>query len=209
MTNVSAIAPVASSVVLNGDVPNETQLLTPEILTYVQRYRGFAKQTADAIIGLALTLAEAEENLNRVDFTLFCDEVGVDPNGATYRKLKAIAVNSARFSPVMDCLPAAWTTIYKLATLSSADFERLVSEKVISPYLSAGKITEALNGPKAEKSEKTEEPDFTISVANLSPEDKVAVYDFVLKLQKEFHCSVSPNRSLENEIIAFRRQQAA
>ncbi len=209
MTNVSAIAPVASSVVPNGTVPNGTQILTPEILTYVQRYRGFAKQTADAIIGLALTLSEAEENLNHVDFTLFCDEVGVDPNGATYRKLKAIAVNSARFSPVMDCLPAAWTTIYKLATLSSADFERLVSEKVISPYLSAGKINEALNGPKAEKSEKAQEPDFTISVANLLPEDKVAVYDFVLKLQKEFHCSVTPNRSLEDEIIAFRRQQAA
>ncbi len=209
MTNVSNISSIDPVSVQDGTVQNGTQILTPEILTYVQRYRGFAKQTADSIIGLALTLAEAEENLNRVDFTLFCDEVGVDPNGATYRKLKAIAVNSARFSPIMDCLPAAWTTIYKLATLSSADFDRLVSEKVISPYLSAGKITEALNGPKAEKSEGAKEPDFTISVANLTPEDKAAVYDIVFKLQSEFHCSIAPNRALENEIIAFRRQQAA
>lgn len=209
MNTTSNISPLIPSNALNETVLNGTKLLTPEIICFVERYRSFAKQTAEAIINLALTLAEAESTLNRVDMTLFCDEVGVERDGSTYRKLKVIAENVSRFEPVIEKLPAAWTTIYKLASLPAADFDKLVSFGVITPYMTTAKITEQLNSKKEDKAGKSSATDLAISLANLSPDIQSKVYDLVFELKAQYHFLVTPDKSLEESIIAFRRSKAA
>lgn len=209
MNITSNIPTLVPSRALNETVQDGTKLLTPEIVHFVERYRSFAKQTAEAIINLALTISEAESTLNRVDMTLFCDEIGVERDGSTYRKLKVIAENFSRFELVIEKLPAAWTTIYKLASLPAADFDKLASSGVITPYMTTAKITEQLNGKKGDNTDKSCATGLAISLANLSPDIQSKVYDLVFELKAQYHFLVTPDKSLEESIIAFRRSKAA
>ena len=82
-TVVTAQNPTISA--SSGDfvaVPNRTEIISPIVDKYVKEYRGFARQTAIAIIGLANTLLEAESNLDRDEFKVFCNEVGLELGGA-------------------------------------------------------------------------------------------------------------------------------
>ena len=193
-----------------GSVPNGTDIITPEVAVYVDRYRHFAKQSAESIINLALTLIEAEEKLNKSDFSTFCAEVGIDGNGATYRKLKSIATNSARFAPVMDRLPNTWTTIYKLASLEADKFEDLVANGVISPFMTMSDVNKQLDVEKQNKSANdNREPDFTISMDNLDTEVKSAVYELIKELCTDFSLQLVMAKRLEQELSDFNRKQAA
>lgn len=193
-----------------NSVPNGTDIISPEVANYVDRYRHFAKQSAESIINLALTLVEAEDSLNKSDFSTFCDQVGIDRNGATYRKLKSIAVNSARFAPVMDRLPNTWTTIYKLASLEPDKFDALVTNGVISPFMTMSDLNKQVDGEKPKKSvNDNREPDFKISMDNLDTEVKCAVYDLIKELCSDFSIKLVTAKHLEDEVAEFSRKQAA
>lgn len=47
-----------------------------EVKVYLTRYIGCLKNAAEAVLGLTVTLAEAKSQLNNVDFSILCDEVG-------------------------------------------------------------------------------------------------------------------------------------
>ena len=193
-----------------NNVPNRTDIIVPEVASYVDKYRHFAKQSAEAIINLALTLCEAEEKLSAVNFTLFCDQVSLEKKGSTYRKLKAIATNAARFMPVMDRLPNTWTTIYKLATIDAAQFDALVTNGAISPFMTMKEINDQLNiESPAKAGNDNKEADFTISVDGLSVEIKAAVYDMLYEIKSEIAIQIVTGKSVEEEVTAFRRSKAA
>jgi len=91
-------------------VPNGTESLSAEAAHYVDRYRGFARQTAAGIIGLATTLVEAEEKLSPAEFKIFCELVGIPKGGPVYKKFTKIGEAATRFEPHMEKLPSNWTT---------------------------------------------------------------------------------------------------
>ena len=191
-------------------VPNGTDIITPEVANYVDRYRHFAKQSAESIINLALTLVEAEDKLKKSEFATFCDQVGIDRNGSTYRKLKSIAINSARFAPVMDRLPNTWTTIYKLANLEPDKFDALVTNGVISPFMTMSDISKQVEGEKPKKSvNDNRDPDFAISMDNLNTEVKCKVYELIKELCSDFSIKLVTAEHLEREISDFNRKKAA
>ena len=137
-------------------VPNGTETLSAEVAHYVDRYRGFARQTAAGIIGLATTLVEAEEKLSPAEFRIFCELVGIPKGGPVYKKFTKIGEAATRFEPHMEKLPSNWTTIYKLAALPPDKFDHVAQS--LTPFTTAREIDEKVEldrgfGRVAEKRE--------------------------------------------------------
>lgn len=150
-------------------VPKGT-VIPPKVQMHVERFRIAGAKSAAAILGLAMALAAANEELNEDDFHLFCYEVNLDPRGSTFRKLMQIAKNCGRFQPYMDKLPQAWTTIYKLSTLSAEKFEYITP--LLNPLLTADEIDEALEPDTKTKANDELKPiDIRVSVNAMTKED--------------------------------------
>ena len=194
--------------VLSKAVPNGTTIFSPEVIQYVERYRSFAKQTADSIVQLGLTLIEAEEKLNPVDFELFCEEVSVPKGGPVYKKLRVIGASAGRFTPYAGKLPNTWTTLYRLASINPDQFERVVES--LNPFITAKEIEHLLGSSKETNAEKNKkDPDFIISLDRLDIEDKASVFDLIYKLKSEFNFSVIPAKKLKEEIVNLKKTAKA
>lgn len=94
MDNITIAQPVAMA---NGVGSYQ---LSSAVEQYIERYRTHAKRTVESILKLGETVVEAEEQLSRLDIMIFCQEVGIEHNGPTFRKLRKIGQQSARFLPV-------------------------------------------------------------------------------------------------------------
>ncbi len=194
-------------------VPNRTEIISSNIDKYVQQYRGFARQTALAIVGLAETLCEADANLTHDEFKIFCSEVGLEIGGSVYKKMKVIGKEKTRFASVMDRLPNTWTTIYQLAKLETHDFVTLTRSNTLTPFMTAQEIPVALGkGKKAAAktaAANNETPDFTIYASNLTPEEKRELFQKIADLQKTYPFKLNVAQTFKDELVAEQRKLAA
>lgn len=182
-------------------IPNGSNLVTPQIETYVIRYQTFLKKTAEAVLGLAQTLYEAKTNLNGVDFSIFCDEVGTPENGPTYHKLMKIADNVHRLTPFSHKLPNTWTTIYKLSKLSNEQFEHVSSN--LTPFMTAKEI-DVLVGKNMDVKSSADNYDLKLSFEDLNPEQKAKIYEQLEKLKSDFSFKINETIAFKNEMKALK-----
>ena len=188
----------------NVAFPNGNTVITPDVVRYVERYQTFARKTAESIIGLAKTLVEAEEKLNGVDFSIFCDEVGITKGDTTYSKLKKIGENASRFNPYLQNLPNAWTTIYQLAKLEPNKFAQIAPN--LTPFSTAQEITSAFSEKKKNEREKNV-IDLTISFGNVGSDNKKEVYDAIIELKKKFQFSIKEGSSFITEMKSVKQNR--
>lgn len=118
------------------------------ITHYVERYRTFARNTAQNIIGLGQTVDEASATLTGAELNAFCEQVGIEPNGSTFRKLRKIGAQAERLSAHMNSLPNNWTTVYALAHINKDKFDQIVESSTLSPTVSMKEISQVLKGEK-------------------------------------------------------------
>jgi hypothetical protein len=121
-------------------------------------YRGFVKQSAESIIKRAEIIYEAEAKLGKnaisYTFTRFCKELGYDnPKHSNVKKMLVIGKRASRFYPVLDRVSDNSTTIYKLATLDDADFQRVTEDERFTSKMTA-KDLDAICPPKPKKPRK-------------------------------------------------------
>ena len=109
-------------------VPNGTEVSSTVHIQLVNQYRTFAKHTAANIIKLAETLVEAEDSLSKRELRQFCEDVGLEYDGSTYRKLMKIGKEVSRFEPFVERMPSNWTTVYKLASLDRDKFDQVTRD---------------------------------------------------------------------------------
>jgi hypothetical protein len=111
------VSPLVGELVTQLSVPNGTDIVSPTVAELVKQYRLFAKETAENVLQLYETVAEADNKLSKCDRLKFCLEVGLRHNGSAYRKRLNIGKKVSRFKEFTDRLPSCWTTLYKLSTL--------------------------------------------------------------------------------------------
>jgi hypothetical protein len=179
---------------------NGKSVSNPEVEKYVLRYKSFLKKAAEAVLGLAETLAEAKVKLNGVDFHCFCNEVGTPEGSATYSKLLKIAENSARFQPFVDRLPNTWTTIYKLAKLPSEKFERVSAN--LTPFITAREINEIVGEEKEPRN--VEHYDIKLSFEDLLPDQKAKIYEELDRLKAEYCFKVQETMDFKEEMMSYK-----
>ncbi len=200
MTNiVSGTTPV--TLVQNGTT------ISPVVTNYVERYRTFARKTAEAIIELSATLIEAKSELSDLDFAIFCKEVGLQKGDSTYKKLIKIGEHATRFRPFVNSLPNSWTTLYKLTCLPSEKFDGLAQTGTLTPFMTAKEIDQQIGEVKNLTQRVT--PDVVISVENLDPIQKANVHEALLEMAKNYNFQLKATDRLVNEIADFKMSQAA
>lgn len=101
---------------------------------YIHRYQLSTKNAVESILNMGEAVFEVytkvkAKELTEADLDYFCKSVNLDIKSSTFRKYKAIGQNANRFREVMDKLPATFSVLYEMATLSGDDFERLVMNK--------------------------------------------------------------------------------
>ena len=189
----------------NQIFPNGNFDIKPEIVSFVDRYQTFLRKTAEAILGLAETLVQAETELNGVDFLIFCQKVGLVKGSTTYSKLKQIGERSDRFRPFVDRLPNTWTTIYKLAKLQPDQFARVSAS--LTPFITSKEIDEQIGDGQTGNTSKTYE--FKIAVGALDGESKAEIYAALLALKARFNFGFSPDRKVLEELKDIKLTKAA
>ena len=185
--------------------PNGNLGIKPEILSFVDRYQSFVRKTAEAILGLAETLQQAEEELKSDDFASFCGSVGLVKGSSTYSKLKTIAQNLERFRPIIGRVPSNWTTIYKLSKLESDQFARISSS--LNPYMTSKEIDAEIGSKR--KVSMAQAFDFKIALGGLDDVTKAEVYDALIELRDRFHFYLFEDRKVVEEMKTITLAEAA
>ena len=183
--------------------PNENLDIKPEILSFINRYQTFLRKTAESILGLAETLVQAEADLNAVDFSIFCEGVGVVKGSPTYSKLKQIGANSDRFRPFTNRLPNTWTTIYKLSKLRPDQFSRVSAS--LTPFITAKEIDEQIGVSQSVRTVY----DFKIATGVLDGESKAEIYAASLELKERFNFTLTEDRKVVEELKNIKMAKAA
>jgi hypothetical protein len=112
----------------------------------VNRYRGFAKKSAENTIKLGETLLEAKQTLSDQRLKDFCHEVDLKYGGSTFRKFLKIGKEASRFEPFNGSTPVAWTTIHKLATLEKDKFDTVAHSDRFGPTMTERQVRAIVDG---------------------------------------------------------------
>jgi hypothetical protein len=189
-------------------VQNGTEIMSSNLSKYIAQYNSFARKTAESIIQLARTLIEAKNDLDPIEFETFTKKVNVDVNSSTYKKLMVIGNKASRFEPYYNKLPQSWTTIYRLAQIEPHQFERLASNNVITPFMTAKMINEQIDVSKAKKASSTKH-DVNINLKNLDTSSKSEIYKMLYALRNKFNFELDIDASVTAEISEYRQTVAA
>ena len=171
------------------------------IYKYTELYRSFSKKSASSTLEIAKIIEQAKEDLVDRDFQKFCEIVKIDISDSTLRKMNIIARNSARFEFCLERMPASWTTIYKLASIDAAEFERLVEDDIINPLMTARELATHLDkkGPRGTKIVY----DIKISTGELTEDMQKEFQEKFKQLLNEYptikHCQISMKSDVNND----------
>jgi hypothetical protein len=136
--------------VAKGEIIAKAEIVDrAKIESHVSKFRLFARRTAEAFIETARTIIVAEKELNKDEYTIFCEEVGIQKGTPFYKKMHVIGKRADRFASVSESLPDNWTTLYLLSSLSDEDFESVLDAKLIGPMLKASELAKFLTARDA------------------------------------------------------------
>ncbi|WP_396190147.1 hypothetical protein [Flavobacterium sp.] len=124
----------------------EQNLIIQTAQNYADRFFSFKKQSAEGLLNMGKAVADAKSKHKDV-FKKFCDLTNLDASGSTFRKYNAIGQNFDRLMEHVEKLPNNWTTLYKVASLSPSEFQKLVDSKMLNPAIKAATIREVLGAP--------------------------------------------------------------
>ena len=178
-------------------VQNGTEIASATYVALVTKYRTFAKQTAESIVRLAETLVEAKRKLLDEEFRDFCEEVGLQHEGSTYKKLIKIGEEISRFEPFFDRMPNSWTTVYKLATLKQDIFDRVTTDTRFVPTMTGAELNQIL-GSKGQTASISR--DVTIDLTGGDRGKKVEVCVKVRELLRPFGFKMELSNDLQKEL---------
>jgi hypothetical protein len=190
-------------------VPNGTEIHSPNYVKLVEQYKLFARKTAENIIGLAETLVIAEDQLAPFDFRRFCRDVGLEHDGSTFRKLKAIGEKVSRFEPFVERMPNTWTTVYKLASLKDNEFDRVTKSELFTPFMTATDVNLIVGAPKQKSGHQR---DLIIDLSGLDQSVKIDLYRKVMALEEQFKFKLTVSDELKtcaNNAVSDSAQVAA
>ena len=119
-----------------------------DLTPFVNRFITASRKSAKNVIELATVIGETYATLNEDQFKDFCKKIGYTTRSAYVSKMKTIYGNLDRFKDVMQDLPGNYTTIYDLARMPLAQFEKLVANCGIKSTMKAPKIVKEVTPKK-------------------------------------------------------------
>ena len=184
------------------------EVIDAKVDAYVKRFNNSMKQTAESILDMGNTIYEACQNLGPVPLAQFCKEICMDSNNPMFKKLKKIGENHARLEANVTKLPNTWTTVYKLAAMSSENFTKIVDANVLTPFVTAKEINECLGTTKVRSADTASTANsITISVSAGNVSNAALLVAKIEELKQQFNFELDVAKGLETEIFAYKQGQ--
>jgi hypothetical protein len=165
----------------------------------VEQYKRIAEKSAENIINIAETLVRASSKLSTDDFNRFCNEVRLQKDGSTFRKLMAIGKKISRFEPFLGDLPSGWTTLYRLASISDDRFKLVTEDSRFSRSMTAKDVTLIVGS--VSKARTVQQRDVIIDLSGLDTQKQLEVYQELQLLEKRFGFQLTPCKSLRTKAV--------
>ncbi|MGY3449495.1 hypothetical protein ACVILH_001837 [Bradyrhizobium sp. USDA 4353] len=156
--------------------------ITETIDSFVEHYCTFGKNAATHTIKKFAILVTAQTSLGD-RFGEFCSRVRLDPKSGTFRKKMLIGRRADVLLPIAHLLPPNWTTIYRIAQLSTEQRERLLSLNTLHSEISAKDLTAATANDGCSQTDNTQDKGrsiraadrqiLSIDVSALAPENRI------------------------------------
>jgi hypothetical protein len=135
----------------------------------VERFRLFAKRSAENTLELGKILLEVKEHFpDRIE--AFCASVGLKNKSPTFWKLLKIGQEATRFEPFSDQVPGNWTTVYKLAKLKK---DNVVHDPRFGPMMTGAEVEEIANDRKPCNRPRRSSADCAIDFSGLDDQTKL------------------------------------
>jgi len=169
----------------------------PDDLTdvYVVRYLGHARKAADNQLLLAKTVYEAKAKLSEAQFLVFCERVGIKPDGATCSKMKKIGKVAAVLLPHADRLTSNWTTLYKIAKLPKPKLMEVIQSERLNRETTAKEIDEIVGAlPRPTTTRSQQGPTILLDLTGLGASEIDEVELEIANLESRFGKSLKVTR---------------
>ena len=184
------------------------EVIDAKVGAYVERFNKSMKQTAESILEMGNVIYEASRYLGPVPLEQFCKEIRVSSNDPMFKKLKKIGENHARLEANVTKLPNTWTTVYKLAVMSSADFNKIVDANVLTPFVTAKEINECLGTTKVRTADTASSVNsITISVSAGNVANAALLVAKIEELKQQFNFELDVAKELNDEIFVYKQGQ--
>lgn len=111
----------------------------------ISKYQNDTKNAVQNILNMCKTIKEIYEKvkLNEItiqDLNYFCATVNLDKNSPTFRKYMRIADKAELFEQYLAKVPASYTVLYEIATLSSEQFETLIESNQLNKFITLKEV---------------------------------------------------------------------
>ena len=178
-------------------VPNPA-VTAPDDLTeeYVGRYVEYAKQTSGNLLLLTKTVYEAKAKLSEAQFLVFCERVGIKPDGATCSKMKKIGKVAGVLLPHADRLTSNWTTLYKIAKLPKPKLMEVIQSERLNRETTAKEIDEIVGAlPRPTTTRSQQGPTILLDLTGLGASEIDEVELEIANLESRFGKSLKVIRT--------------
>ncbi len=166
--------------------------------TLAEKFNSLSTDSALSILTAAAVMVEAKSSLDKSDFSDFLTLTRYDNKSASVRKWLRIGQSYIRLKPIVNKLPPIWTTLYKISSLSTSDFEKLEKSMRLCSSITAREITEILGETAYKKT--TKKIQITLSFDNKTDPKKLKeIYEKIINLMR----NVSHDLHLTKEMEAM------
>jgi hypothetical protein len=85
------------------------------------------------------------KELKECDLDYFCNSVGLDKNGSTFRKFICISKHSETFRKYIDKVPSTISVLYEITTLDPDMFEMMVRNNLLHQFITLNEVKKLSN----------------------------------------------------------------
>jgi len=123
--------------------PEQEKAIIQTAQNFANQFMSFKKQSAEGLLQMSKAVSDVKSK-HKDALKKFCILTELDPSSSTFRKYNAIGQNFERLIEHVEKLPNTWTTLYKVASLTPREFQKLVDSRRLTPKIKAATINEVL-----------------------------------------------------------------
>lgn len=131
--------------------PEQENAIIQTAQNFANQFMSFKKQSAEGLLQMSKAVSDVKSK-HKDALKKFCILTELDPSSSTFRKYNAIGQNFDRLMEYVEKLPNNWTTLYKVASLSPTEFQKLVDSNMLNPGIKAATIREVLGNASIKNS---------------------------------------------------------
>ena len=117
----------------NFDNPKETTVV--RVSDHVEDYKILVSKSSTSILELAEFIGKLKDKLSASRFSDFCKQIGTTQTNAYIKKMCCINKKLSVFNSLKDRLPSSYTTLYALTQLTDEQFQRMIDDDEINPFM--------------------------------------------------------------------------